>query len=170
MISPVSTCNQVVMIPSVGTCNQGVTTPPVSACNQAVMIPPVSTCNHVWILNEYVALASINIGEARSWWSWRISNKHPLFGHPTKILVIITNWLTVTKYQYFSNGNRSFTFYLFFFSLSVLYHRLVSYQTLLWGVRLVLYRNHELLTLLDHLKSVPIPLFVMGGGGGGYVF
>jgi hypothetical protein len=52
------------------------------------------------------------------------------------------------------------------FSLSVLYHRLVSYQTLLRGVRLELYRNHELLTLLDHLKSVPIPLFVMGGGGG----
>ena len=117
MISPVSTCNQVVMIPSGGTCNQGVTTPPVSACNQGMVIPPVSTCTHVWILNEYVALASINNGEACSWWSWRISDNHPLFGYPTKILVIITNWLTVTKYQYFSNGNRSFTFYLFFFSL-----------------------------------------------------
>jgi hypothetical protein len=106
---------------------------------QGKVIPPVSTCNHVWILNEYVALASINIGEARSWWSWRISDNHPLFGHPTKILVIITNWLTVTKYQYFSNGNRSFTFYRYDLDINIRENRMgqsrmdnPETQTTLW--------------------------------------
>ena len=77
--------------------------------------------------------------------------------HYKNYTVVITIWLTTTKYPYL-NDNESFTFYIdVFVPLSLPRHFLELYIWVTWRVS---YTKQELLTLREHLPGFTPALLV----------